>query len=201
MSMSKLAIVATLCGGLAWAGLAEAKGRKGDDGAGKPMTAEEAINDAEAALEQGRVGDAVEHSEKLQRTHGLSKEQQKRVELIVARCGLVVGKFDVSEKILARLHKQTPDDARLTEWWARALDGLGKSAEALPLFSELAAKEQLTDGDSYWALAQLERQKGDDKMALEHAELALKKPIVLQSDELDQAIHKFIGELSSPKKK
>src|SRR5689334_6697859 len=113
MWKSKLAIVAALLGGLAWAGSAEAKGRKGDD-AGKVMTAEEAIADAEAALDQGRVGDAVDHSEKLQRTRGLTKEQLRRVDLIVARCGLVVGNYESSEKILGKLHKQSPDDARLT---------------------------------------------------------------------------------------
>ena len=58
----------------------------------------------------------------------------------------------------------------------------------------------LADGDSYWALAQLEKQKGQSKQALEHAQLALQKPIVLQSDELDHEIHKFIDDLS-PKKK
>ena len=64
----------------------------------------------------------------------------------------------------------------------------------------LAQKDALQDGDSYWALAQLERKKGDDANARAHAKLALEKPIVLQSDELDQAIHKFIDDLT-PKSK
>ena len=53
----------------------------------------------------------------------------------------------------------------------------------------------LAEGDSYWTLARLERQKGDTKQARAHAKLALEKPIVLQSEELEQAIHKFIDEL------
>jgi predicted Zn-dependent protease len=168
---------------------------------GKPMTVESAIADAESALDTGRVGDAISHTEKLQRTHGLTKEEQKRIELIVARCGLVTGKYDVSEKILSRVHKSQPDDPRISEWYARALDGIGKGAEALTLLSDLAAKDALQDGDSYWALAQLERKKGDDKNALHHAETALKKPIVLQSDELDTQIHGFINELSKKQSK
>ena len=163
---------------------------------GKAMTAEEAITDAEQALDTGRVGDAIDHSEKLLKTHGLSKEQSRRVDVIVARCGLVTGKYDKSEKIFAKLHKASPDDSRVSEWYARSLDGIGKSAEALTLLSDLAAKDALVDGDSYWALAQLERNKGDEKDALAHAKRALEKPIVLQSDELDQQIHHFIDELS-----
>ena len=163
---------------------------------GKPMTADQAIADAESALDTGRVGDAIDHSEKLQRTHGLTKEQSQRVELIIARCGLVTGKFSISEKILGKVHKAQPDDPRISEWYARALDGLGKSGEALTLLSDLAQKDALQDGDSYWALAQIERQKGNEKAALQHAEAALKKPIVLQSDELDTQIHSFINELS-----
>ncbi len=193
--------VATLVGGVVGASAVEArKGRLGESG-GKAMTAEEAIADAETALDNGRVGDALDHSEKLQKTRGLNKEQVKRVELILARCGLVTGKYDQSEKILGKLHKATPDDVRLTEWYARALDGLGKADQALGLLAELASKDALADGDSYWALAQIERAKGQEKQALSHAELALKKPIVLQSDELDKEIHKFIDELSTSKKK
>jgi hypothetical protein len=163
---------------------------------GKPMTVEEAIADSEAALDNGRVGDAIEHADKLKRTHGLSKDELRRLELINARCGLVTGKYADSEKIFARLHKAQPDDTRVSEWYARALDGQGKAQEAFVLLSDLAAKDALLDGDSYWALAQIEREKGDNKQALSHAELALKKPIVLQSDELDSAIHKFIADLS-----
>jgi len=168
---------------------------------GRPMTAEQAIADAESALDTGRVGDAIEHAEKLQRTRGLTKEEAKRLDIIVARCGLITGKFVVSEKILAKAHKAEPDDPRVSEWYARALDGLGKSSEALTLLSDLAAKDALHDGDSYWALAQLERQKGDEKAALHHAETALQKPIVLQSDELDTQIHGFINELSKKQSK
>jgi len=172
-------------------GAADAKGRLGE----KPMTAEEAIADAEQALEQGRVGDAIDHGEKLQKTRGLNKEQLKRVDLILARCGLVTGKYDSAQKIFAKLHKAQPEDVRVSEWLARALEGVGKSDEAFSLLSELASKDALADGDSYWSLAQLEKQKGQSKEALKHAELALQKPIVLQSDELDHEIHKFIDEL------
>lgn len=179
------------------AGVAQAKGRMGE---GKVMTAEEAIADAEQALETGRVGDAVTHGERLQKTRGLTKEQLRRLDVILARCGLITGKYDRSEKIFARLHKAQPEDVRVAEWYARALDGLGKADQAFKLLSDLAAKDALADGDSYWALAQLERERGKEKEALAHAEQALKKPIVLQSDELDQAIHKFIDELQ-PKNK
>ena len=193
MRCSMLALVSML----SLASPALAKNKEG----GKSMTAEQAIADAEAALDNGRIGDAIEESEKLQRTHGLPKEMQKRVEVIVARCGLVTGKYGESEKIFAKLHKASPDDARVSEWLGRALDGLGKADEALTILSSLAQKDELQDGDSYWALAQIERQKGDEKDALSHAELALKKPIVLQSDELDRAIHTFISELSKKQSK
>jgi hypothetical protein len=66
--------------------------------------------------------------------------------------------------------------------------------------TDLAKKNALQEGDSYWALAQLERQKGENDAARGHAKQALEKPIVLQSDELDHEIHKFIDELA-PKKK
>jgi len=168
---------------------------------GRAMTAEEAIADAEVALDGGRVGDAITHAERLAKTRGLTKDMLRRVDLINARCGLVTGKFGESEKLLARLRKLTPDDVRLIEWHARALDGLGKGDAALPLFTELASKDQLAEGDSYWALAQLEKQKGQSAQALAHAKLALQKPIVLQSEELDQQIHRFIEELSAPKNK
>ena len=98
------------------------------------------------------------------------------------------------------MSKQAPDDPRLAEWYARALDGAGKGDAAFSLLITLAQKDALQDGDSYWALAQLERKKGDDANARAHAKLALEKPIVLQSDELDQAIHKFIDDLT-PKAK
>jgi len=200
MRISSFLLVATVMGAVGAGSVAQArKGRM--ESSGKAMTAEEAIADAETALDNGRVGDAVSHSEKLQKTHGLSKDQMKRVDLIIARCGLVTGKWDTSEKIFAKLHKAQPDDTRVSEWYARALDGLGRGDQAFTLLSDLAAKDALTDGDSYWALAQLERGKGQEKEALGHAELALKKPIVLQSDELDKEIHKFIDELSSSSKK
>jgi predicted Zn-dependent protease len=164
------------------------------------MTVEEAIAQAEKALENGAVGDAITVAEKLQKTRGLTKEQARRADLIVARCGLVTGKWESSEKIFAKLHNASPDDNRLSEWYAQALDGAGKGDAAFKLLSELAGKDALTDGDSYWALAQLERQKGNDKQALAHAELALQKPIAMQSEQLDKEIHKFIDELT-PKKK
>ncbi len=195
MRWTQIILLATVMGG---AGAAEA--RKGRMESAAPRSADEAIADAEKALENGAVGDAIAVGERLQKTRGLTKEQQKRADLIVARCGLVTGKYDASEKIFARLRKVTPDDTRLAEWHARALDGAGKSAEALALLSELAGKDALVDGDSYWALAQLERAKGEGDKALAHAKLALDKPIVLQSDELDREIHKFIDELT-PKKK
>ena len=164
------------------------------------MTVESAIDDAEKALDTGRIGDAINESEKLQRTHGLKKDEQSRLEVIVARCKLVLGKYAESEKLLAKRVKQSPDDTRLAEWYARALDGNGKSDAALQLLSDLAKKDALQEGDSYWALAQLERKKGDAESARTHAKLALEKPIVLQSDELEHEIHKFIDELE-PKKK
>ena len=178
-------------------GAAHAKGSKGD---GKPTTIEGALADAESALDAGRLGDAMSESEKLQKTHGLTKEERNRLDLVIARCDLFTGKYDASEKLFARMSKQSPDDARLTEWYARALDGAGKDEQAFSLLNTLAQKDALQDGDSYWALAQLERKKGDEAKAREHAKLALEKPIVLQSDELDHAIHKFIDDLS-PKAK
>ena len=178
-------------------GAAFAKGSKGD---GKPTTIEGALADAEAALDAGRLGDAMSESEKLQKTHGLTKEERNRLDLVIARCDLFTGKYDASEKLLARMSKQSPDDTRLTEWYARALDGAGKEDAAFSLLNTLAQKDALHDGDSYWALAQLERKKGDETNARAHAKLALEKPIVLQSDELDHAIHKFIDDLT-PKAK
>ena len=164
------------------------------------MTVEAALDDAEKALDSGRIGDAINESERLQRTHGLKKDEVSRLEVIVARCKLVLGKYAESEKLLAKRVKQSPDDTRLAEWYARALDGNGKSDAALTLLSDLAKKDALQEGDSYWALAQLEKQKGENDAARTHAKLALEKPIVLQSDELDHEIHKFIDDLA-PKKK
>jgi len=164
------------------------------------LTVEAAIDDAEKALDSGRIGDAINESEKLQRTHGLKKDEQSRLEVIVARCKLILGKYAESEKLLAKRVKQSPDDTRLAEWYARALDGNGKSDAALELLSNLAKKDALQEGDSYWTLAQLERKKGENDAARTHAKLALEKPIVLQSDELDHEIHKFIDDLA-PKKK
>jgi tetratricopeptide (TPR) repeat protein len=166
----------------------------------EPLTVEAAIDDAEKALDSGRIGDAINESEKLQRTHGLKKDELSRLEVVVARCKLVLGKYAESEKLFAKRVKAAPDDTRLAEWYARALDGNGKSDAALALLSDLAKKNALQEGDSYWALAQLERQKGETTAARDHAKLALEKPIVLQSDELDHEIHKFIDELA-PKKK
>ena len=165
------------------------------------LTVEAAIDDAEKALDNGRIGDAINESEKLQKTHGLKKDEQSRLEVIIARCKLVLGKYAESEKLLAKRVKQSPDDTRLAEWYARALDGNGKSDAALQLLADLAKKDALVEGDSYWALAQLERKKGENDAARTHAKLALEKPIVLQSDELDHEIHKFIDELSTSKKK
>jgi tetratricopeptide (TPR) repeat protein len=163
---------------------------------GGPHTVQEAIADAELALDTGRVGDAVDESERLQRTRHLTKDEVARVEVIVGRCKLFLGEFEQSAKLLAKRHKAAPEDTRLAEWYARALDGAGKSDEALTLLTPLAKDGKLQEGDSYWTLAQLERKKGDDVAALEHAELALHKPIVQQSDELDHAIHQFIDELT-----
>ena len=164
------------------------------------LTVEAAIDDAEKALDTGRLGDAINESERLQKTRGLKKDEQSRLEIIVARCKLVLGKYAESEKLLAKRVKQSPDDPRLAEWYARALDGNGKSDAALELLSELAKKDALQEGDSYWALAQLERKKGENDAARTHAKLALEKPIILQSDELDHEIHKFIDELATKKK-
>src|SRR5438067_2064471 len=122
--------------------LALLAGAAGPAHAKEAMTAAEAIDDAERALDSGRVGDAVEEAGRLQRTRGLDKQQQRRIELIVARCGLVTGKYDQSEKIFARARKATPDDPRVAEWYARALDGNGKGDAALPILRELAQKDQ-----------------------------------------------------------
>lgn len=170
---------------------------------GRAMTIEGALADAERALDSGRLGDAVNESEKLQRSHGLTKDEQARLEVVIARCKLVLGKYAESEKLFARRLKATPDDVRLSEWYARALDGNGKSDQALTLLADLAKKDALAEGDSYWALAQLERKKGENDAARAHAKLALEKPIVLQSNELEQEIHHFIQELTppTPKKK
>jgi tetratricopeptide (TPR) repeat protein len=169
---------------------------KGHD---KPRTLREALADAEQALDSGRLGDAIEESDRLQRTHGLTHDEKARLDVIIARCDLVTGKFVSSEKRLAKIVKGAPNDTRLAEWYARALDGVGNSDAAYALLRELAQKDALAEGDSYWALAQLERQKGDAQAARAHAKLALEKPIVLQSEELDHAIHEFIDELT-PKK-
>jgi tetratricopeptide (TPR) repeat protein len=167
---------------------------------GKALTVQAAIADAEQALDTGRLGDAINESERLQRTRGLTKDEQGRLEVIVARCKLVLGRFAESEKLLAKRVKLSPDDTRLAEWYARALDGNGKSDAALRLLGDLAKKDALQEGDSYWALARLERKQGENDAARGHAKLALEKPIVLQSDELEKEIHQFIDELT-PKKK
>jgi hypothetical protein len=93
------------------------------------------------------------------------------------------------------VHKKSPGDAKVSEWYARALEGDGKKAAALDLFKQVLATQELAEGDSYWTLAQLERDAGDKKDALVHAQTALQKPIVIQSDELDTAIHSFISDL------
>ncbi len=165
----------------------------------RAMTLQEAIADAEQALDNGRVGDAISTSERLLKSHGLTKDEMARVEVIVARCKLVEGKYDLSEKLLAKRVKASPEDARLNEWYARALDGNGKSDAAFTVLKDLAKKDAISEGDSYWVLAKLERQKGDKAAAKAHAKLALEKPIVLQSDELDREIHQFIDELSKQK--
>ncbi len=183
---------ALICSTLLLAGSAHAK---------RPLSLQEAISDAEQALDNGRVGDAIAVADKLQKSHGLNKDEQGRVEVIVARCKLVEGKYDLSEKLLAKRVKASPDDTRLAEWYARALDGNGKTDAAFTLLKDLAQKDALSEGDSYWALAQLERQKGENGKARDHAKLALEKPIVLQSDELEQAIHHFIDELGPAKPK
>ena len=72
------------------------------------MTVESAIDDAEKALDTGRIGDAITESEKLAQTHGLKKDEPQRLEVIVARCKLVLGKFAESEKLLAKRVKPTP---------------------------------------------------------------------------------------------
>src|SRR5258706_11988558 len=90
------------------------------------LTLEEAIADAESALDNGRVGDAIQTAERLGKTRGLTKDEAARVEVIVARCKLVEGRYAESEKLLAKRMKASPDDTRLAEWYARALDGAGK---------------------------------------------------------------------------
>ncbi len=164
----------------------------------KPPTVEEALDSAEHALDSG--GDASKISERLHKTRGLTKDELARLELIDARCALLSGSYASSEKVFAKLHKAAPTDARLKEWYGRALDGSGKGDAALPILKELADSDKLRDGDSYFALAQLERKSGDKKQALAHAKLALEHPIVLQSDELDKEIQKFIAELGEKSK-
>jgi hypothetical protein len=161
----------------------------------------DAMAEIEKALDDGHATDACAGSDKLQRAHGLGRAAQKRLELIAARCDLLSGKFVSSEKVLAKIVRSAPanDDPRLNEWYARALDGAGKSDAAYALLRELAQKDALSEGDSYWALAQLERQKGETQAARVHAKLALQKPFGAPSDELDHAIHQFIDELG-PKK-
>ncbi len=180
-----------LVAGFALVGSAFGKGHQSD----KPLTADQAVAEAEQALDTGRVGEAAKIAERLTKTHGLPKELATRSDIVLARTNLMLGQYAPSEKIFARIHKSAPKDVRITEWYARSLEGLGKTDAAFALFQEVLAKDELAEGDSYWALAQLERQKGKDKEALEHAELALKKPIMLQSDELDLAIQSFIKEL------
>jgi tetratricopeptide (TPR) repeat protein len=175
---------------------APALARKGAPKEGKSMTLEEAVVGAEKALDLGAVGDASAIAERMHRTHGLTKDEQHRLDLIDARCDLAQGAYAASEKLFAKLHKAAPDDARITEWYARALDGAGKGETAKGLLTELADKDRLVDGDSYWTLAQLERRAGQNAVALTHAKLALKRPIALQSDELDREIHTFIQELT-----
>jgi hypothetical protein len=160
----------------------------------------DAMAEIEKALDDGRAADACAGSDKLQRAHGLGRAAQKRLELIAARCDLLTGKFVSSEKVLAKIVRSSPnDDPRLNEWYARALDGAGKSDAAYVMLRELAQKDALSEGDSYWALAQLERQKGETQAARAHAKLALQKPFGLPSDELDHAIHQFIDELGAKK--
>ncbi len=67
----------------------------------KALTLQEAIGDAESALDNGRVGDAIQTADRLQKTRGLNKDEQARVEVIVARCKLVEGRYGESEKLLA----------------------------------------------------------------------------------------------------
>ena len=76
-------------------GAAHANGAKGG---GKPTTVQGALADAEAALETGRLGDAISESEKLQKTHGLTKDERNRLDLIIARCDLFTGKYAASAR-------------------------------------------------------------------------------------------------------
>jgi hypothetical protein len=187
------AVVAVL--GLSLPAVARTRGTTKDSE--KAMTLQEALDSAERALDNG--GDPSDISARLHKTRGLSKDELRRLDLIDARCALIESNWQKSEKLLAGFHKASPDDARITEWYARALDGSGKGDSALPLLKQLADNDGLHDGDSYWALAQLERKQGNGKSALVHAKAALSHPIVLQSDELDKEIHKFIAELDGKK--
>jgi hypothetical protein len=159
----------------------------------------EALDEIERALDSGHGADACADTDKLLRAHGLGRAAKARVEVVIARCDLLTGKFVSSERSLAKIVKTSPDDLRLAEWYARALDGVGKSDAAYALLKDLAQKDALAEGDSYWALAQIERQKGESQAARAHAKLALQKPIVLQSDELDHVIRQFIDELTVKK--
>lgn len=194
--VSMLSIAALFSFSLFGASLAGAKPRGGSANkeGDKAMTVEEALDSAEHLLDNG--GDASDIAARLHKSRGFSKDEQRRLDLIDARCALISGSFAASEKLLVRLHKGAPEDTRITELYARALDGDGKSDVAMPLLKDLADKDGLRDGDSYWTLAKLEREKGDAKTALVHARAALSHPIVFQSDELDKEIHKFIDELS-----
>ena len=202
--MSKLfsaALSMLLTFGLVSASPRHAEARKTASKEGqKAMTLEEALLEAEKGLEIGAIGDATQIASRLHKTHGLTKDEQRRLDLIDARCGLVQGEYASAEKLLQRLHAASPEDAHISEWYARALDGTGKGERALPLLANLAEKAGLSDGGSYWTLAQLERKAGQKTSALTHAKLALERPMVLQSDELDKEIHKFIDELGAKSK-
>jgi outer membrane PBP1 activator LpoA protein len=161
-----------------------------------PATVGDALDEAEHQLDNG--GNPTDIAGRLHKTRGLTKDESRRLELIDARCDLMTTSYAAAEKILARLHKTAPDDLRVSEWYARALDGNQKSDVALPILKDLAAKDGLHDGDSYWELAQLE-QKSDPKLAVVHAKAALAHPIVLQSDALDAELHKFISDNSKSK--
>src|SRR5258706_9284364 len=81
----------------------------------KALTLQEALADAESALETGRVGDAISTAERLQKSRGISKDDAARPEVVIARCDLILGKYDLTEKLLAKTRNAHPHHLRPAE--------------------------------------------------------------------------------------
>jgi hypothetical protein len=63
---------------------------------GDAVTVEDAVAQAETALDNGRVGEAQKICEKLSRTHSLPKEFADRAEVVKARTDLLLGQYAAS---------------------------------------------------------------------------------------------------------